>query len=563
MMRTDPADANDRTTVQLRDPLVGTVLDQRFRIDFQLAAGGFGAIYQATDVHSSAEVALKVLHPKLARDPNVIERFRREAATLSNLRNPHTIRAYEFGEAPDGTLHIVMELLHGESLYQQYHAKGPLPWRRVVHIARGVCSSLAEAHAYGIVHRDLKPANIHLESHGGDDDFVKVLDFGIAKIVHGAGQERTELTQAGQMIGTVDYMSPEQMVGGEMTGRSDIYTLGTLMYEMISGRMPFADAQTATAILAAVLTRTPEPLSHHTPVPPALDEIVARCLARDPQKRYAEIGELDDALAKVAAMGQRPSAPARVDLADRPTTAYARQAPVEAAGMVETTDVMTRAPARPSPVVQGTIAVASSGFEEASPTSEATRIDVRFTESSQPVLDARGPRYRMPEVFVPPAVAAPAVVAPAATPHAHPAATPHAHPAGTPHAHPAATPHAHAAGTPHAHPAAAPQAPSPAGTPVGAAIAAHHAPGQARGSHHAIEARGWQPQPGSRGSLPMIAAGPQPPVAPAIPPPLRASNYPPRSYDMAAMTSHDAIVRRIIWISVIAAIVIAIIIATH
>jgi serine/threonine protein kinase len=545
MMRTDPADANDRTTVQLRDPLVGTVLDQRFRIDFQLAAGGFGAIYQATDVHSKAEVALKVLHTKLARDPNVIERFRREAATLSNLCNPHTIRAYEFGEAPDGTLYIVMELLHGESLYQQYHAKGPLPWRRMVHIARGVCTSLAEAHAYGIVHRDLKPANIHLETHGGDPDFVKVLDFGIAKIVHGASQERTELTQAGQMIGTVDYMSPEQMVGGEMTGRSDIYTLGTVMYEMISGRMPFADAQTATAILAAVLTRTPEPLSHHTPVPPALDEIVARCLERDPQKRYTEIGELDDALARVAAVGQRASAPARLDLADRPTTAYARQTPVEASGMVESTDVLTSAPARQSPVVQGTIAVPSSGFEEASPTNEATRIDVRFTESSQPVLDARGPRYRMPEVFAP----TPPVASPAATPQAHPAATPQAHPAATPQAHPAA----------------APQAPLPIGTPAGAAVVAHRAPAQARGSHHAIQARGWQPQPGGRGSLPMIAAAPRPPqpVAPAVPPPLRRSNYPSRGFDMAAMTSHDAIVRRIIWISVIAAVVIAIIIATH
>jgi serine/threonine-protein kinase len=355
MMRAGSGDANDRTTVQVRDPLVGTLLDQRFRIDFQLAAGGFGAIYQAIDLRSQTEVALKVLHTKLARDPNVIERFRREAATLSNLRDPHTIRAFEFGEAADGTLYIVMELLHGESLYQQFHARGPMPWRRVVHIARGVCSSLAEAHAYGIVHRDLKPANIHLETHDGDADFVKVLDFGIAKIVHGAGQERSELTQAGQMIGTVDYMSPEQMVGGEMTGRSDIYTLGTVMYEMITGRMPFADAQTATAILAAVLTRTPDPVSHFTPVPPLLDEIVARCLERDPQKRYLEIRELDGALAKVAAMGLAAGPPARLSLADRPTTAYVRQTPplepTTAMGIAlqEPTDVLTSAVLRPAP----------------------------------------------------------------------------------------------------------------------------------------------------------------------------------------------------------------------
>jgi serine/threonine protein kinase len=552
MMRTGSGDANDRTTVQVRDPLVGTILDRRFRIDFQLATGGFGAIYQATDVHSNVEVALKVLHTKLARDPNVIERFRREAATLSNLRDPHTIRAFEFGESDDGTLYIVMELLHGESLYQQFHARGPIAWRRVVHIARGVCRSLAEAHAYGIVHRDLKPANIHLETHDGDPDFVKVLDFGIAKIVHGGRQERTELTQAGQMIGTVDYMSPEQMVGGEMTGRSDIYTLGTVMYEMITGRMPFADAQTATAILAAVLTRTPDPVSRYTPVPPALDESIARCLERDPQKRYLEIRELDDALARVAAMGVgRPNAPARLNLADRPTTAYVRQTPVEpttglGVALQEPNDVMTSAPVRPLPpepadvlerapagsqpidaVVRGEpwpgAAVPTSGFEP-SPTTEATRIDVRFTESSQPVLDARGPRYRLPvglpgglpEGYAPPG---PPMVAPAATPQANPSPMPAAHAASIAHA---------------------------------------------RGSQQAIESRAWQP-PGGRISPqvihPAMRPGAQPPQ-PAIPPPLHAS-YPSRGYDMAAVTSHDAIVRRILWISVIAAIIVAIVIATH
>src|SRR5512140_236762 len=215
----------DRTMVERAAPLVGTVLDQCFRIDCQLAAGGFGAIYRATDLRSDAEVALKILHPQYALDPMVVERFRREGKTLSSLRDPHTITAYEVGEAPDGTLYIVMELLHGESLYQRFRAGGPLPWRSVVQIALGVCSSLAEAHALGIVHRDLKPANIHLEKRGNDPDFVKVLDFGIAKIVHGNGHEYNELTHIGQMIGTIDYMSPEQMVGGEMTAGSDIYTL--------------------------------------------------------------------------------------------------------------------------------------------------------------------------------------------------------------------------------------------------------------------------------------------------------------------------------------------------
>jgi serine/threonine protein kinase len=489
MTRAGAGDANDRTMVERHDPLIGTVLDRRFRIDFQLAAGGFGAIYRATDVMSDAEVALKVLHPQLARDPMVVARFRREGKTLANLRDPHTITAYELGEAPDGTMYIVMELLHGESLYQRFRARGPMPWRQVLHIARGVCSSLAEAHAAGIVHRDLKPANIHLETRDGDPDFVKVLDFGIAKIVQGNDRDRTELTQAGTMIGTVDYMSPEQMVGGEMTPASDIYTLGVVIYEMIAGRTPFADAQAATAILAAVLTQTPDPLSRHATVPPTLDQIIARCLEREPNNRFLDITELGDALAAVASSG------------------VARRNP----------------------------AVPATGFEQPVLTNEATRINVRYSESSEPVLDARGPRGRPSE---PPGAT---VIPP---PHVAPVVGAHA-------ASPALTPGTHA-----------------------------------RGSQHAIDARGWQPMPDRRGFLPLIGLAqphpqaplsqphphPQyhhqpPPTPPAMvgplvtPLPVQGSTY--RGYDLTGDATRDTMVRRIIWFSLLAAFAIAILILTR
>jgi serine/threonine-protein kinase len=356
----------ERTVIERYDPLVGTILDERFRIDFQLAAGGFGAIYRATDVRADAQVALKVLHPKLAGDSNVAARFRREGATLASLRDPHTITAYELGEARDGTLYIVMELLHGVSLYERLRAQGPMPWRRVLHIARGVCSSLAEAHAQGIVHRDLKPANIHLESRGNDAEFAKVLDFGIAKIVQGSGFEPTELTQAGQMIGTVDYMSPEQMVGGEMTPRSDIYSLGVLLYEMLSRRTPFAEAKTPTAVLAAVLTQTPALVSTYADVPPALDEIVARCLEREPAHRFAEVSEVIEAIDAVVVAGEAQPA-------------------AWAASTEEPSEDLSEVPTEP----------VFSGFEPDSVlTTDATRIDVRVTDSSEPVLDARGPRMR-------------------------------------------------------------------------------------------------------------------------------------------------------------------------
>ncbi len=294
-------DLNDRTVIERVDPLVGAILDRRYRIEFRLAAGGFGAIYRARHIASNHEVAIKVLHARFASDRGVIARFEREGAALTTLRSPHTIAAYELGEAPDGTMYMVMELLHGVTLYERFRAHGKFPWRRMVAIARGVCDSLAEAHALGIVHRDLKPTNIHLEHIGDDEDFVKVLDFGIAKILQDSQFDQADVTMAGQMIGTLDYMSPEQMVGGAITGRTDIYTLGIVMYEMIAGRPPFAEATSASSALAAVL-KQPPPLSKFVNVPGDLDRIVLRCLHRDAVERYdaADLRTTLDALLAVS-----------------------------------------------------------------------------------------------------------------------------------------------------------------------------------------------------------------------------------------------------------------------
>ena len=295
---------NDRTVIERRDPLIGEVFDRRFRIDARIAAGGFGTIYQATHIKSGHELALKVLHANLTDDPGVVARFRREGAALTRLRDPHTITAYELGEAPDGRLYIVMELLHGESLYERFRVGGPLPWQHVISIARDVCSSLTEAHALGIVHRDLKPTNIHLERRGPDEDFVKVLDFGIAKIIYDSDIDNSELTHAGQMIGTLDYMSPEQMVGGMCDAASDVYTLGIVMYEMMAGRKPFDDANSAAAALAAVLTTTPPRLSLQALVPADVERIVMRCIERQHTDRYQSAAELGAALDEILASGE-------------------------------------------------------------------------------------------------------------------------------------------------------------------------------------------------------------------------------------------------------------------
>jgi serine/threonine-protein kinase len=283
-------DQND-TKVERVDPLLGTVLNGKYRLDLRLAAGGFGAIYQASHVETGDELAVKVVHARHASDPGIVARFKREGEALTALRSVHTIAAYELGETDDGVLFIAMELLRGATLYERLRDDGPVPWRRMVEIAIGVCHSLAEAHALGVVHRDLKPTNIYLERRKGEGEVVKVLDFGIAKILQHSQFDNSDLTSAGLMIGTIDYMSPEQMVGGEITGASDLYTLGIVIYEMIAGQRPFPAAPSAASVLAAML-KPPPSLASVAIVPAELDRIVMRCLERDAADRYQTADEL-------------------------------------------------------------------------------------------------------------------------------------------------------------------------------------------------------------------------------------------------------------------------------
>jgi serine/threonine-protein kinase len=289
----------DRTNVALADALLGSVLARRYHIEQRIAAGGFGRVYRARDLVDRRDVAVKVLHPSQADDAGVVGRFRREAAALRRLNHRHTVQMYEFGEAQGGLLFIAMELLRGESLREEFDAQGRLPWWRVIKIVRMVCSALAQAHALDIVHRDLKPENIHLEQEGDEPDFVKVVDFGIAKILRGSRAETRELTQAGIMIGTSDYMAPEQMVSGEVGAPADIFTLGVVTYEMISGLRPYGSPKTSALQLNAILTTTAPPLSSRANSPRELDPIVARCLDKDAKKRYAYADQLGADLERV------------------------------------------------------------------------------------------------------------------------------------------------------------------------------------------------------------------------------------------------------------------------
>jgi serine/threonine-protein kinase len=285
---------------------INQVLNNRFKVESKIGEGGFGAVYRGTQLATSRKVALKLLHPEMTKDENLVARFRREGMVLCNLRDAHTITTYDFDQTPDGTLYIAMELLEGKSLHQLFHEEAPLEWKRMFKILTEMCSSLAEAHAQGIVHRDLKPENIYLETRSGNPEFVKILDFGIAKVMRGdtIDPQAPQLTATGQTLGTLEYMSPEQLMGKPLDGRSDVYALGVLAYEMITGRLPFPDAKGPAGLITAQLKQTPPPPSQSYPkanLPPAADRAILKCLEKDKANRYVDVSALAIALQEVMA----------------------------------------------------------------------------------------------------------------------------------------------------------------------------------------------------------------------------------------------------------------------
>ena len=280
------------------DPCIGTVLNNRFTIQSKLGEGGFGAVYRGVQSGTQRTVALKLLHPDMTKDDNLVARFRREGLLLCNLKDAHTITTYDFDQTPDGTLYIAMELLEGKSLHDVFYDEAPIEWQRMFRIIAQMCTSLAEAHAQGIVHRDLKPENIHLENRPGNPEFVKILDFGIAKVIQGdaLGSSRgPQLTATGQTLGTLEYMSPEQLMGKQLDGRSDVYAVGVLAYEMTTGRLPFPDAKGPAALITAQLKDTPDAPSVAFPggnIPPSVDSIILKMLEKDKADRFADTNEL-------------------------------------------------------------------------------------------------------------------------------------------------------------------------------------------------------------------------------------------------------------------------------
>ncbi len=269
--------------------MIGREIAGRYRIRSKLGEGAMGAVYEAEQLSLKRAVAVKVLKPGLASSELLLRRFNAEAEAVAKLGHPNTVTIYDFGQDTDGSLFIAMELIEGRSLRSMIQHAAPFPIRRALAIASQIAASLADAHSQDIVHRDLKPDNVMLQERGRTRDIVRVLDFGIAKLRDEGRAPQMQMTQEGDMIGTPQYMAPEQIRAEVIDGRTDIYALGCILYEMVTGRLPH-EAATVLSLVSKHLLDRPVPPSQRRPdlaVPPAIDELILGAMAKDPAARPA------------------------------------------------------------------------------------------------------------------------------------------------------------------------------------------------------------------------------------------------------------------------------------
>jgi hypothetical protein len=304
------------------DPLVATILAERYRVLSLLGAGGMGSVYRGEHIHMRNAVAIKVLHPELVTVPEIVARFEREAIAAARINDPHVVNATDFGRLPDGSFYLVLEYVEGRDLATLLCA-GALEPVRALRIARQIVGALLAAHAAGVIHRDLKPENVMVLERADEPDFVKVLDFGIAKVTvddrpsldpHGH-----VLTQLGSVFGTPQYMAPEQASGGAVDHRADLYTVGILLYEMLTGRPPFDDEEVSEVLRKQMYEPAP-------PLPAglsrSLNELVMTQLAKEPEGRSSSAEQLlawiDTVLQELVAQCLPPAAASAVGDATPP-----------------------------------------------------------------------------------------------------------------------------------------------------------------------------------------------------------------------------------------------------
>jgi len=286
--------------VDPEDPLIGTLLAGRYEVKRRIGEGGMGLVYEGKHRDIDKPVAIKVLRNDLSRRPDVVARFRQEAKSASRIGHENIVDVSDFGETRYGSSYFVMEFLEGEDLANVLGREVTVEAQRACGIALQCCRALGAAHAKQIVHRDIKPENIFLIERDGVKDFVKIVDFGIAKMgdIETEGQPGRKLTKTGMIFGTPEYMSPEQAAGKELDHRVDVYALGIILYECLTGRVPFV-GDTFMGVLTQHLFSEPPPIIEMNPraqVSAELELVIAKALAKDPNERYQDTAELADAI---------------------------------------------------------------------------------------------------------------------------------------------------------------------------------------------------------------------------------------------------------------------------
>ena len=330
----------------------GMTLDGRYRLVQELASGGMGTVWEAEQLALGKRVAVKLLHPAVSQEPGVARRFEREARATSELSDPHIVRVFDFGRTSEGLLFLVMDLLDGRTLGNMLDLGESFTAASAVSIVDQILSGLETAHARDVVHRDLKPHNVMLVL-GKEGETVQLLDFGIATVRR--NENATKLTQTGAVMGTPAYMAPEQAMGEPVDARTDLYAVGTILYELLSGE-PAHTGANYNQMLHAILVGEPVPLSRLRPgLPPLLYEIVARAMARLPRDRYESAADFREALRAVPvvalpAEAQRFHMPSKLIVTDLGGTKPARPRLEPVSGQA-TRLVPTRAPAPPPPAL--------------------------------------------------------------------------------------------------------------------------------------------------------------------------------------------------------------------